>query len=516
MKFKLYKKKNVKKMKNQKFKTITLLMIISIWILSSLVLSFSVFNDFSPDTKNSSLKLASPQSNAFILDYHVVVGGIGFDDELEGIVLDQDGNIILYGYVAGNIGFFRHDPSLSPTYIPLNSTSSTVWGGGVPSALSLDSLGNIYLAGYAFPEQYLIKYSNSLAFQWNKTWGNGTPCYDMIIDSNDNIFVAGDNSGGISHGDLIMIKYDPNGHELWNITCPEAWPTMFAFDYRVLSKDSNDNIYLIYDQYSYGIEGGVYDGPVYRILKFSNSGTLLLNYTYIPSNYGENVMALRSVTLDTSDNLYILGKCFYKDAIYLIKYNNMGVLQWDQSYNFYGSNNYPREIAFDSLGNLYLLGEGDYVALAKIDPTTGSIVWETPHTSMNERAYSIAFDSSNNIYLAGKTLDPSDNDMLLIKYSSGGQLLGKSTFDFQGNETGLSIVINSNDQIFVAGDADSFFASNDYDFLLLKLSSMTGGVSFGHYHLLFLCLAGVFLVLIIRKRTNRSINDSLGDENGYK
>lgn len=501
-------------MKNQKF-TITFLMIISIWFLSFLVLSFTVFNDSSPDTKSSSLKLASPQSEAFTLDYHLVAGGIGFDDRLEGMVLDQDGNIILYGCVAGNIGFFRHNPSLSTTYVPLNSTSSTVSGNGVPSAISLDSLGNIYLAGYSFgegPEQYLIKYSNSLAFQWNKTWGNGAPSYDMIIDSNNNIFVAGDNSGGISHGDLIMIKYDPNGNELWNITSPERWP-VFIFDYRVLAKDSNDNIYLVYDQYTYGIEGYI-DGPVFRILKFSNSGTLLLNYTYIPLNYEENVMTLRMVTLDNSDNLYILGRCFSKDDIYLIKYDNMGVLQWEQSYDFYGSNNVPREIAFDSIGNLYLLGEGDYVALAKIDPTTGNMIWETPHTAMNERAYSITFDSSNNIYIAGKTLDPSDNDMLLIKYSSGGQLLAKNAFDFQGNETGLSIVINANNDVFIAGDADSFFASNDYDFLLLKLktSSITRGVPFGHYHLLYLCFAGFFLVIIIRKKSTRSINNTLEEK----
>lgn len=492
--------KKAKTIKNRK-SSLIFLIIISICFLSSLAIFISVFNNSSTVIQNSSIKSASVQSEAFELEYHLVVGGIGYDDYLEGMVLDQDGNLILYGDVAGNIGFIRHDPSLSLSYIPLDSTNSTVWGDGIPSALSLDSLGNIYLAGYKFPEQYLIKYSNSLVFQWNKTWGNGIPCYDMIIDSNDNIFVAGDNGGGASHGDVILMKYDSNGNELWNITSPETWPTMFILDYRVLSKDSNDNIYLVYDQYELDIEGGHYSGPVFRILKFSNSGTLLLNFTYIPSNYGENVMALRMITMDTSDNLYVLGKCFYKDDIHLLKYNNMGVLQWNQSYNFYGAYNIPREIAFDSIGNIYLLVEEDYVALAKIDPSTGNILWETSHQTLNERAYSIAFDSKNNIYVTGRTLDieTSDRDMLLIKYNSGGQLLAKNTWDFHGNETGLSIVINSNDDVFIAGNADSFFASNDYDFLLLKIFTRETTIPFGQYHLLFLCLAVVSLVFIRKK-----------------
>ena len=37
--------------------------------------------------------------------------------------------------------------------------------------------------------------------------------------------------------------------------------------------DSNDNIYLVYDQLKFGIEGHI-DGPILRILKLSNSGTI--------------------------------------------------------------------------------------------------------------------------------------------------------------------------------------------------------------------------------------------------
>lgn len=111
---------------------------------------------------------------------------------------------------------------------------------------------------------------------------------------------------------------------------------------------------------------------------------------------------------------------------------------------------------------------GNYVVLAKIDTTTGYMLGETPHTIMNERAYAIAIDSKNNLYIVGRTLDTDDSDILLIKYNSNGKLLAKMTWDHHGNETGQDIVINSNDEIFIAGRADSFFSS-DYDLILLKV-----------------------------------------------
>lgn len=462
------------------------------------------------DTNNLNSKIVTAstsiqlESEEFDLQYYMVAGSIGQDDYLEGMVLDQDKNVIIYGCVAGNIGVFRHDPNLG---LPLNSTDKVVWGDGAPSSLSLDSSGNIYLAGDHYPEMYLIKYNNNLELQWNKTWGYGFLSYDMIVDSNDNIFVAGDYNDKI-----IMVKYDPNGNELWNITTQEAFPT-FIMDYRILSKDSNDNIYLVYDQYAdVHQHGGIYSGPIYRILKFSNTGTILLNFTYIPFNLEYNVMALRMIAMDSLDNLYIFGWKPFKDDTYLIKYNNLGVLQWNQSYNFF-QDVYPEELIFDSLGNLYLLGMGDYVALAKIDSSTGNMLWETPHpyTIVNERGYAIALDSKNNVYIAGRTLDTEipDSDILLIKYNSNGKLLAKMTWDHHGNETGMDIVINSNDEIFIAGRADSFFASNDYDIVFLKIDTILVpgigifiiiGLSLG-----IIAFASIGIFLYIRKKSKRKI-----------
>jgi len=483
-----------------KRKSSIIVTILSLCIFGTLAIFFL---DFNIDTSYnlSTINTASPSVQLQAgEEYYMVGGSIGQDDYFEGMILDQDENVIIYGCVASKIGVFRHDPNLK---LPLNSTDMVMWGDGAPSTLSLDSSGNIYLAGYHYPEMYLIKYNNNLELQWNKTWGYGAPSYNMIVDSNDNIFVAGP-----YNDDIILLKYSPNGDVLWNITSPLMNEHMFLSDYRILSMDSNDNIYLVYDQLKFGIEGYI-DGPILRIFKLSNSGTVLLNFTHIPSNYEYNAMVLHMITMDNADNLYILCKriSFWNDDTFLLKYNNYGVLQWNKSYNFF-QDVYPQDLIFDSTGILYLLGMGDYIALARISTSSGNMLWETPHTVMNERAYAIALDSKNNVYIAGKTFDTEipDSDILLVKYDPNGNVLAKKTWDYHGNETGMAIVIDSNDEIFIAGKADSFFSS-DYDLILLKvdLSSDSDitlfiiiGISIGVVAFLSI---GIFLYL--RKRSRK-------------
>ncbi|MFX1402796.1 MAG: hypothetical protein ACFE8V_16280, partial [Promethearchaeota archaeon] len=144
-------------------------------ILANVFLNANLIKSNDIDPGSTSLQLQSDES--------IMVGGrIGIDDYLEGMILDNDENVIIYGSVAGNIGFFRHDPELE---LPLNSSDKAIWGEGTPRVLKIDSIGNIYIAGYRYPDVYFIKYNNNLELQWNKTWRDAGLCYDMIIDSND-------------------------------------------------------------------------------------------------------------------------------------------------------------------------------------------------------------------------------------------------------------------------------------------------------------------------------------------
>jgi len=456
---------NTTKRKSKKLSLLIGLLFLSIFIFAA---NLNI-SSYKSDCVASASISTQPQSE----EYHMIAGAVGVDDYLEGMILDHDENIIIYGEVAGKMGFFRHDTHLKP---PLNSSDYAIWERGVIVRICQDSLGNIYLAGHNDTEMFLIKYNVNLELQWNKTWEGW--CYDMIIDSNDNIFLAGDSMAHyVYRGWAILMKLDTNGNELWIRYSWSAYVSWYSTnDFEVLVKDSNDNIYFAYQQYEFNIEGYI-SGPIYRILKFSNSGTLLLNFSYIPSNYQDNVLDLRMLAIDSSDNLYVLGRRLNNpESTHIVKYNNMGLQEWNQTYDFYGNIVYLyMTMKFDSSGYLYLLEPGDHIALVKINPSSGNTIWQTPHNTINECGFSLEFDSNNNIYVVGRIEGSTtgERDVLITKYDSDGIFIGKKIWDHNGNESGYEIVINSQDEIFIAGTADSFFSS-DYDLFLLKINPIFG------------------------------------------
>lgn len=427
-------------------------------ILLSFLLGISTITFSNTNYLKSNLNLDSTTIDLQSDDF-MIAGNIGTDDYLRGMELDHEENVIIYGRVAEKFGFFRYKQGS-----PLNSTDRAIWGDGSPMDLVVDSLGNIFIAGFNNSGICLIKYNKNLEFQWNKTFGIGSLCYDMIIDSNNNIFIVG---GPPFHvGTLFLYKYDQNGNEIWKYNVTNADSSIYDMNYEILSKDSNENIFMVYEQFERFIEGYI-DGPILRILKFSNSGTVLLNFTYIPLDYLNNVLSLRKIIVDDFDNLYILGRKFFSSNLefQILKYDNMGISQWNKSYEFLGEGNYYNcKMKLDLEGNLYLLEKKKYAALAKINPSSGNLLWQTPNENSNEWANSMAFDTMNNVYIVGGVLE-SDRNVLLIKYDTNGNFIGKKTWDRYGNETGLDIVINSHDDIFIAGRTDGFF-STDYDLFL--------------------------------------------------
>ena len=104
------------------------------------------------------------------------------------------------------------------------------WGGIYDDAgreVATDSQNNVYLVGYTDVtgsdncDIIIAKYDIDGQEEWVKTWGgsNDDRGYNIYIDASDNIFIVGyTKSLGDSDGDLIIIKYDINGNEIWNKT----------------------------------------------------------------------------------------------------------------------------------------------------------------------------------------------------------------------------------------------------------------------------------------------------------
>lgn len=160
--------------------------------------------------------------NSGVLQWNVTWGG-SEDDEGLGITIDSLNNV----YITGDTDTYsnkllaKYDSSGVLQWSKTNSELA-----GIGKELALDSLGNIYLVGETYygeglTDVLLEKYNSAGVIQWNKTWGGSNWDYgwDVDVDSANNVYVSGrTRSFGVGDSDMLLIKYDSTGTQLWNRT----------------------------------------------------------------------------------------------------------------------------------------------------------------------------------------------------------------------------------------------------------------------------------------------------------
>jgi uncharacterized delta-60 repeat protein len=151
---------------------------------------------------------------------------------------------------------------------------------------------------------------------------------------------------------------------------------------------------------------------------------------------------------------------------------------WNRTWG--GTNDeFLNDMVIDSSNNIYLAGWtksyglGDYdICLAKYD-SSGTLLWDRVWGGNNDDAgYAVALDSSENIYVAGYTRSygAQEHDMVLLKYSSSGSLLDNFTWGGSDWENAYDIILDSSENIYLAGYTRSFGAVFN-DVCLVKFNS---------------------------------------------
>ena len=178
-----------------------------------------------------------------------------------GVAVDSSDNVYIVGgtesYGAGDYDMVlvKYDSSGVQQW---NHT----WGGSrndICRAVAVDSSDNIYLAGDSFSDEVgadwidfvLLKYDSSGVLQWNNTWGGSQSdyCHGLTLDSFGNIYLAGyTDSFNVDFADVLLVEFDPNGimqdYYLWGGSGPDG-----GFD---IALDSLNNIYIVGQTESYG------------------------------------------------------------------------------------------------------------------------------------------------------------------------------------------------------------------------------------------------------------------------
>jgi Transmembrane protein 131-like N-terminal len=150
------------------------------------------------------------------------------------IALDGSGNAYVAGYShsstttdAVNAYVVKYSASGTQEFNTPYQGSSTA--GNVPLAISVDSSGNSYVAGYTVtiygtkptPPQVpngfdTLKFSASGTFDWERIYNGGqnsNQAAAVFVNNEDDVYATGSNGT-----DYVTIKYDPSGNQLWVAT----------------------------------------------------------------------------------------------------------------------------------------------------------------------------------------------------------------------------------------------------------------------------------------------------------
>jgi hypothetical protein len=201
----------------------------------------------------------------------------------------------------------------------------------------------------------------------------------------------------------------------------------------------------------------------------SKSFTLLVNDWRFTTKPGAGLSSGQGVVPDEAGNFYVIGYYYtttensQADMI-IIKYDPSGAIVWQRTYDS-GGNDLGYGIALDSAGNPIITGvAGDRCFTRKYD-STGNVAWTVlSNLAVSEVCRSVKVDSADNVYVAGNVTGSDGNsDYLVIKYSSGGDVVWSTTYNDSTADFARSIAMDNSGNLYVAGVSNNNSLTLKYD-----------------------------------------------------
>lgn len=339
--------------------------------------------------------------------------------------------------------------------------------------VSMDDSSNIIDNRKNFPIYDLQSSDVSLDFEQlynlglNITWGgiNRDEGNNIKLNQSD-IYLSGTTASfGGGNSDAVLIKMDEFGNIKWNTT----WGGSEIETGRRIDFDSSNNIIQGGKTYSFGPS---VPNANWFISKFDASGAQLMNRSWgtVEGEYGGGVV------VDSTDYIYFAGCTFSQIGgsctITLVKHNSSGDEEWTK---YAGYRSGHRDITIDSSDNIYIsgvAGGADEDAVFLKYTTDGILdLSRTWGGTGLERGWAIKIDSVGNIYIAGETSSYGVNiDAVLLKYNSSGDFQWYQTWGGDQFETAFALALDSQEDIYIAGETESF-GDLDGDNFIVKYSS---------------------------------------------
>ncbi len=307
---------------------------------------------FGPGDENVALvKFASNGTKLWNVSW-----GPSMDNYGNGVIVDTAGNIYVCGHRSQLPGS-NYDIFLTKFDSDGNPMWNTLWGGDDDDMgydIVSDPSGNFYVCGTTLSfgagntDVVLVKFDSNGTKLWNYTWGASS--YDqssaLTMDSSGNIYVCGfTQSFGVINSAVLLIKFAPNGMELWNFT----WDSVHWDNGYGVAVDSSGNSYVV------GTSSEVMDSSLV-LIKIDSNGNKLWNITM---EHASTSTSGNGVVVGSASEIYVCGSQQNSPAdndILVSKYDSNGNQLWKITWGGPASD-IGKRLILDTLGYLYICGE---------------------------------------------------------------------------------------------------------------------------------------------------------------
>jgi len=284
---------------------------------------------------------------------------------------------------------------------------------------------NISYFGNKFPGEFVLVVPREISkIEFGTESEDGSQSVDLgldvFVDLNGNVYLTGETSGNLYRtiptepcwgcSDVFVTKFLSDESEVWG----RQWGSGENDKGNSVKSDSDGNVYVT------GSTEGSLDGNI------AGGG--------------------------------ICNSNLCSDA-FLTKWTADGTKEWTQQWGVVNTSEYGNSLAIDNENNIYVTGF-QTVFLTKWD-SSGNQQWKKSWVASSEYAkgFSIVADDNGNVYITGECWGSLDGnvqaggilDIFLTKWNSDGEKQWTRQWGSSEPDTGYSVVIDSDGNIFVLG-----------------------------------------------------------------
>jgi len=193
--------------------------------------------------------------------------------------------------------------------------------------------------------------------------------------------------------------------------------------------------------------------------------------------------AAEGIATDASGNMYVTGYTFTGgiNQMFLLKLDSGANIVWQRALSN-GAGLFGKDITVAASGNVYVAvsangagGMPDFI-ITKYS-SSGSLVWirRLYSNSSFEVIRGIATDASDNVYITGSSDSPGSQQLIIVRYDSGGDLAWMKHYGGGSFDYGYDVAVDSTGNIYVAGTTQSAGPAQS-NMVLLKYNVTSGAL----------------------------------------